>query len=254
MKCFLGFSLFAIVGVAGCAQVSYNDVKAGEFVGKAQLYWVGSAIDAPLGDGQFLYVPHTTEPLVFRRDPSNNPAPGSEIITPEAFYTDGGSIPRGVQALRGFNAWTFGPAYIVHDWAFVARKCMNDEARGDGDVATEEMEKLANMTFQDSVVLMAETIKTIVNAEDIEDETRVAGSVITSVTAGPISRSLWEKEGACKDQTPKDLNATKVAEVVRAGRVAALQKLNGRTDALSIPLPDGKVAVEVGNYSLYGRD
>ncbi|MGX9350790.1 DUF1353 domain-containing protein [Shimia sp. W99] len=241
--------VLGILAVGGCAHVDYDNVKRGEFSGSVYLLWVGSADTALLGDGRFLYVPRAGDALTFKRSLDANPSEGSAVIVPEAFFTDGGSIPRAVQAMPGFNAWGFGPAYVIHDWVFVARKCMNDEAHFDEDLATPEMEKLAKMTFRESAQVMAETIKTLVSDHEVSGGDTVSGPVISSFTAGPLSHQLWSEVGACRDGelTPEHdhlLRSVNEDKGLRAG--AALARA---TKAQPMKIAEGQVAYVVADYS-----
>ena len=193
--------------VSGCAFVDYDGAAKGEFRGTLLVVWVGGRPDASLGDGKFIYVPLGDQALTFFRGSGANASPGSEVIRPEPFYTDGGSVPRSVQYIRGFNAWGYGPAYVIHDWLFVARKCMND---GGG---TDEMKKLAKVTFGESARIMAETIKSLEDADD------VSGPVISSVTAGPVSRRLWNETGQCEAQELTPEHKKLVRDIQRQERV-----------------------------------
>ncbi len=184
--------------LGACAPVNYNSVARGEFSGLVKLYWVEGGRGDLLGDGQFLYVPDDYDPLVFTRNKANAPSGDSDVIAPEAFYTDGGSVPRAVQSIPGFNAWGFGPAYIVHDWVFVARKCMNYDAENGESNATKEMRKISEMTFRESAQLMGEGIKALLSDGEDDD----AGGVITSVTAGPVSHRLWREAIKCSEMAP----------------------------------------------------
>ncbi|WP_299931903.1 hypothetical protein [uncultured Pelagimonas sp.] len=183
--------------LCACGHVDQTKVAPGEFEGQAVVVWVGSGANSGYGDGSFIYVPIPGAELSFVRNPKANPSPGTEVITPEAFYTDGGSVPRGAQNLPGFNAWAYGPAYVIHDWAFVARKCLNDEGSVPDDLITEEMRNIRNMTFVESAYLMAETIETLALEHGSDD---VSKRVVPSFTAGAVTHALWQKKGVCEDQ------------------------------------------------------
>lgn len=180
--------------------MDYASVTRGEFQGSALVVWVGPANSSKVGDGKFLYVPLGDDALIFRRDKANKPSKGSEVITPEAFYTDGGSIPRAVQGTPGFSAWGYGPAYVIHDWLYVARKCLNDDARDGTNLATPEMRKLANMSFQESANIMMETVKALLQDHDVAANETVPGPIFGAFTSGPVSRRSWRETGACRAQ------------------------------------------------------
>ncbi len=113
-------------------------------------------------------------------------------------YTDGGSIPRPGQLFNGFSPWGYGPAYMVHDWLFVARHCLTD------DTPTPEEKRIAAMQFQESAEIIAEAIKTLIASRKVKAND-VAPRVISGVVAGPFSYQRWTVKGACKgDRVTKE--------------------------------------------------
>lgn len=129
--------LACLATLASCGHVDYENAPAGKFSGSLFVMWIDDG--GALGDGTFVYVPHPDQPLKFTRT-----AQGSvRTIKPQMMYTDGGSIPRIAQVFQGFNPWGYAPAYIVHDWLFVARQCNTD------GLANTAEEKVANVTFQE---------------------------------------------------------------------------------------------------------
>lgn len=181
--------------LGACGTVDFENAPEGEFKGRALVVWVGPGEQGgvSLGDGEFVYVPATGQELTFVRNSGANASKGNETIRPGAFYTDGGSVPRAVQGIEGFNAWAFGPAYIIHDWLFVVRKCINDKNPWGLN------SPIVNMDFQESADIMAETIKTVTQQYRLNESTGRAGGLISSVTAGPFSYRLWTEENACKN-------------------------------------------------------
>ena len=138
--------LACLATLASCGHVDYENAPAGKFSGSLFVMWIDDG--GALGDGTFVYVPHPDQPQKFTRT-----AQGSvRTIKPQMMYTDGGSIPRIAQVFQGFNPWGYAPAYIVHDWLFVARQCNTD------GLANTAEEKVANVTFQESAEIIAEAI------------------------------------------------------------------------------------------------
>ena len=208
------------LGLAGCATIDYNAAPVGRFEGSALVVWVGAGDESISGDGKFIYVPRRGDELVFFRGATAVASEGNSIIKPDAFYTDGGSIPRFVQGVQGFNAWAFGPAYIIHDWLFVVRKCINDEDE------TALQSPIVNMSFRESARIMAETIKTATAQYEINPSTGSAGSLIAPVTAGPISRGLWNERGRCESQKLTPEHARLVEDINRQSDEDLRQSMN----------------------------
>lgn len=167
------------LAVAGCANVNYDQTKAGEFTGEVAVVWLRGT--GKEGDGTFIYVPTPRKPLTFTRPEEK--AEG-KTITPPMMYTDGGSVPGLARAFRGLTPWNYGPAYIVHDWVFMARQCLN---LGETDA---DYQALAGLDFQDSAEIIAESIKALevsnrVKAKDI------SGAAVTFAVTSPFSKARW---------------------------------------------------------------
>lgn len=86
--------------------------KLGKFSG-------GPLIVEVSGGRDYVYRPHPTTPFTFTRSTG-------EVITPRAVVTDGGSIPRPAWLVPGLDPWFYFPAYLIHDWEFVAHHCHAD--------------------------------------------------------------------------------------------------------------------------------
>lgn len=182
--------LLNILLLSGCGALDYDSVSsAGRFEGRLFVMWVGEGSPYS-GDGQFVFVPNPDAPLKFTRYGPNGDQIG-ETIQPEIMYTDGGSIPRIATVFKGFSPWGYAPAYMVHDWLFIANHCNND------GTPTPEEEKHSQTTFKQSAQVIAEAIKSLQVSGQVS-KNDVAGSVISSAVAGPISRRLWERDGACE--------------------------------------------------------
>lgn len=214
------------MSAGGCGFVNYDEAPEGQFTGSLFVMWVEEG--GRLGDGTFVYVPNPRDPLTFVRGGSSD----FREIRPEMMYTDGGSIPKAAQLFEGFSPWGYAPAYMIHDWLFVARHC-----NVDGE-ATQEEQKIAGMEFQTSADIIAEAIKTLVRQERIKDND-VAPRVISSTVAGPISRGFWEKEGACK--------ASRVSEMDRLAAEAGIPGSSLPERVIERVLPNGeKVPLQPG--------
>ncbi len=207
-------TLLCLLGLSGCTSIPYSRLEAGSFTGSLIVIWVGEGGGS--GDGRFLFVPDPRNPLVFKR-PGKTGRGG--VIKPRIMYTDGGSIPKIAQAFNGFSPWGYAPAYMIHDWLFVARHCIVD-----GTADARQLE-LADVTFDDSIEILGEAIQTLVASRQVAAND-VAASTITSAVGTPIARSLWDRAGACAEsQISKEhlaiAEATIPGTAAVAGRVPA---------------------------------
>ena len=210
--------LLLFLTFSACGHVDYEGVQRGEFSGSLFVMWIGEG--DRMGDGEFVYVPNPRDPLTFTR---KAPDGSTQQIRPQMMYTDGGSIPRAGQFFNGFSPWGYAPAYMIHDWLFVARHCNLD------GTPTEAEAELAGIEFHDSAIIIAEAIKTLAETGRVR-RNDVAGSVISSAVAGPISRKLWNERGACEGSRVSD-----------ADRAAAQLGIPGaRLRTTLPPLPPGE--------------
>lgn len=189
-------TLVAFIFLSGCGSLDYANVSEnGELDGRLFVMWVGEG-SPNSGDGKFVFVPNPTDPLRFTRRDSENRLVGL-TIQPGLMYTDGGSIPRIATVFNGFSPWGYAPAYMVHDWLFIANHCVVD------GMATDEQMKIEGMMFNESAVVIAEVIKALQTSGQVAPND-IAASTISSAVAGPISRRLWQRNGACKEHQVSD--------------------------------------------------
>lgn len=213
MRVFLILS--ALVALFACGSVDYENAPVGKFKGAVLVMWVS--------EDRFVFVPAPGAPLTFSRA---NPNATLSVISPELMYTDGGSIPRPARLFNGFSPWGYAPAYMVHDWIFVARHCLTD------GVASEAEQGVAQMEFQESAEIIAEAIRTLV-AEQKVAPNDVAPEIVSGAVAGPVSYNRWTIKGACAQD--------RVSEKHKAEVAAALALRDGKRAATSLALPDDEV-------------
>lgn len=115
----------------------YDGLGTGVFHGQATVIWQDMDLFLfPAGPGalEFQTSAKATKP--------------NRSIRPRKMWTDGGSIPRILQGFsRKLSAWSYGPAFITHDWLFVAHRC---GFAPDTDI-----------TLADAALVMAEGQKTL---------------------------------------------------------------------------------------------
>ncbi|WP_353572535.1 DUF1353 domain-containing protein [Candidatus Albibeggiatoa sp. nov. BB20] len=150
--------------LANCTSIDVNKVQTGRFEGKLNLEW-----RAP---NCFLYTPDPEDPLIFYR------ANGQKII-PKTMYTDGGSIPRFLWNTPNLSPWDFAPAYLIHDWLFEQQHCFPQQ----------------RFVFQDTAVILAEAVKTMIEADCVEADDSFVGLIYDSVNSS-VAQKLWDN-GQC---------------------------------------------------------
>jgi len=155
------------LALSACCSPPYRNTTQAKFTGALDVRWVSS--------DYFLFLPNKEEPLTLLR------ANGTKI-QPGPMFTDGGSIPRFLWGVKGYSPWGYAPAYIVHDWLFEAKHCGHKPD--------------STYTFDDSVNVMAEALKAVMEASPEVRNYFLFDSVVGAV-ASPIARRLWE-EGECK--------------------------------------------------------
>ncbi len=218
------FSLLPLLLIAAaCGPLNYDRLSdAGRFEGTVLVMWVEEN-NSNSGAGKFVYVPSPGDPLKFVR---GDDALGASIkvIEPEMMYTDGGTIPRQVQLFKGFSPWGYAPAYMIHDWLFVARHCINDEA------ANERQAEISEMKFIETAQIIGEAIKALVATEQVQ-RNDIAPAAISNAVTGPVSYGSWVARGRCA--------GNRVSEDHRAQIAAALAPqalVLGRSDETVQPV------------------
>jgi hypothetical protein len=206
--------------LAACGPDIYKSSVPGTFDGKIYLMWIDDG--GPSGDGKFLFVPVPGQQLTFTR---NDTTKKVTRIIPGMMYTDGGSIPRLAQVFKGFSPWGYAPAYMVHDWLFLAKNCSTD-----GKAEGREVE-IAAMNFDESAAIMAEAIRTLVKERKVKPND-VSEMLIPSVVGGPISEGLWHQRGAC--------DGRRVTAEDRAAAEAALPGARKSLRGMTRTLPGGQ--------------
>lgn len=159
--------LFLTLLLEACASTHYCETSKGKFEGVLDVRWVKN--------DYFLFIPSKDEPFTFIRDDGTK-------IQPGPMYTDGGSIPRFLWGIEGYSPWGYAPAYIVHDWLFVAQHCGYEPDN--------------KYNFDDSVMVMAESLKAVMEASPEVRNYFVFDTVVAAISS-PIAKRLWEK-GSCK--------------------------------------------------------
>lgn len=233
--------LFAVFGwlalLGGCATIDYDALVPGSFSGSVFVMWVGEGNSS--GDGNFLFVPDPQDPLIFHRQDGSS---AGAVIQPGMMYTDGGSIPKIAQVFNGLSPWGYAPAYMVHDWIFVARHCILD---GDPDP---RYAPIRPISFEDSARILGEAIRALV-AEKRVQRNDVAGTAITAAVDSIVARNLWDTKGACAASQIKDRDrAAAEAAIPGSSRFAVRRTLavpEAATEAVPAPRKKARIITRV---------
>ena len=182
--------------LAGCnAHRAYENTKTGRFEGVLDIRW--------LKPDRFLFVPDPANPLRFS-------SADGQVFEPKPMYTDGGSIPRIFWSVPGYSPWGMGPAYVIHDWLFMAHHCSTPG--------------YDQVTFKESALVMGQTIKTLMETNVVPKDESVFFNVVEAVKS-PVAKRIWEK-GDC--DLPADAIAYgttgKVSDILRSQAVMMDQK------------------------------
>jgi hypothetical protein len=194
-----------ILPISGCISTNRADRHRGYFKGSLLVMWVGEG--GASGDGAFLYIPDPNNPLTLHRPHESR---GPQSITPEMMYTDGGSIPKIAQMFRGLSPWGYAPAYMIHDWLFVARHCLVDGRKD------KIYNSVSGVDFELSSEILGEAIDALVAARKVQEDD-LAGFTIEAAVGSVIARTLWDEKDACRK-----------SQISEEHKKAAIAALSGR--------------------------
>jgi len=160
--------IWMVVLLPCCASIKYSSVKQGAFKGKAILEW-----DGP---NEFVYRPDPKRPLEFIRS-------DGEVIKPNAMYTDAGSIPQPLWAIKNYSPLGYAPAFLIHDWLFDAHHC--------------QVDGYEYHTIDSSADVMSECIKTLMETRDDVSVSKTTLYAMDKAVRSPFAKKAWDS-GRCK--------------------------------------------------------
>ncbi|MCX7672743.1 MAG: DUF1353 domain-containing protein [Thiobacillaceae bacterium] len=140
----------------------YPDFPVGRFEGEPTLVWIGA--------DRFLHLPRPEAPFRFVRA-------NGETIEPGRMFTDGGSIPRTLWSVPNLSPWTYGPAFLVHDWLFDLHHC------GRSPYGFEEVRDI-----------MLEGVRTLMET-GVAPKSRLTFDLIYTGIDSPVARAIWNRPG-----------------------------------------------------------
>lgn len=196
---YLTSALFAMA-FGGCASPRLDLSDPGKVSGLLMIFWIR--------EDEFIYYPFHGDPLIYTLPRELKHLAPDGQIRPGAIYTDGGSIPRALRNIAGLSPWGYAPAYIVHDWLFVAHHCIEHERVGEHDARDlEEVEKIREVTFKDSADILAGVVEALVVQKKVPKRAIAPGAIYSAVDSH-IARRIWDNPDpkSCDPVTQKDIS------------------------------------------------
>ncbi|MCE9565543.1 MAG: M6 family metalloprotease domain-containing protein [Planctomycetes bacterium] len=121
-----------------------------------------------IGERDYIYTPHPTDPLRFRRS-------SGDVVQPGQMVTDAGSVPRVAWVIKDINPWTYIKGYLVHDWDFLRHHCDTTYGR----------------IFEDVNLTLAESIYTLMRTGEVDTDWRKVELVFEAVSS-VVGRGVWD--------------------------------------------------------------
>ncbi len=168
------------LGLSGCSDITWTQTSAGQLKGKLVIEWINQ--------DEFLFIPDPAQPLTFTR--ANN-----EVIVPAAMYTDGGSIPVALRAVKSYSPWGYAPAFVVHDWLFTIKQC--------------KLQGHEKLTLDDAATVLAEVLKTVMENPKYGGPNKLVHYSMYEAVRSTVAKDYWEN-GKCTT-LPKARPATRSA-------------------------------------------
>lgn len=145
----------------------YDQTKTGDLKGRLVIEWISQ--------DNFLFIPDTQNPLTFKRS-------DSEAITPQRMYTDGGSIPPTLRAIKSYSPWGYAPAFIIHDWLFVMKHC--------------KVPGHESLDLETAATIMAEVMKTLMEKPNFGGPNKLVHYSMYEAVRSKAAAEYWNT-GTC---------------------------------------------------------
>ena len=168
-----------VLPLGGCIdwfyKYAYDQVEVGQLNGKLIVEWVDQ--------DKFVFLPDPDKPLTFKRK-------SGEVIQPQRMYTDGGSVPTALRAVKSYSPWGYAPAFIVHDWQFVMKQC--------------KLDCFEKYDLEKAATILDEFMKTVMENPKYCGTNRHVHSSMNQAVRSDTAKEYWE-QGKC--ETPSGLRA-----------------------------------------------
>jgi hypothetical protein len=172
----------------------YDRTDTGELKGRLIVEWVDQ--------DKFIFQPDAQDPLTFTRK-------DKDVLRPGLMYTDGGSVPPVLRALKSYSPWGYAPAFIIHDWLFAMKHC--------------KIPGYEKYDLEKAATIMAEVMKTVMENPKYGGPNKLVHYSMYEGVRSPTAKEWWES-GTCDTPSgPKSEAGPAVArpESARAGRMMA---------------------------------
>lgn len=149
----------------------YDQTNTGELKGKLIVEWVDQ--------DKFIFLPDPQTPLRFTRK-------NGDLIEPQRMFTDGGTIPAPLRAIKSYSPWGYAPAFIVHDWLFVMKHC--------------KVPGFEKYDLEKAATIMSEVMKTVMENPKYGGPNKLVHYSMYEAVRSPTAAGYWDK-GTC--ETPE---------------------------------------------------
>lgn len=150
----------------------YDGTATGELKGRLIVEWIDQ--------DKFIFIPDQQNPLSFKRKGDN------DLIVPQRMYTDGGTIPAPLRAIRSYSPWGYAPAFIIHDWLFVMKEC--------------KVPGYEKYDLQKAATIMAEVMKTVMENPKYGGPNKLVHYSMYEAVRSKVAQDYWDT-GTC--ETPE---------------------------------------------------
>jgi hypothetical protein len=107
-------------------------------------------------------------------------------------YTDGGSVPAPLRALKSYSPWGYAPAYIIHDWLFAMKHC--------------KIAGYENYDVEKAATVLAEVMKTIMENPKYGGAHKLVHYSIYEGVRSAVAKDYWDN-GTCDTPSgPKSMS------------------------------------------------
>jgi hypothetical protein len=164
-------SVLVVLLIPSCDDVRsgwfYDRTDTGTLKGRLIVEWVDQ--------DKFIFQPDPQDPLTFTRK-------DNDVLRPQTMYTDGGSVPAPLRALKSYSPWGYAPAFIIHDWLFTMKHC-----------------KIAGFEKYDldkAATILAEVMKTVMENPKYGGANKLVHYSMYEGVRSPTAKGYWDN-GTC---------------------------------------------------------